>query len=191
MSAVEPGRPSGRGPGARAGLDVEVGRTAPAWTVRAVVAFVGSAALVLPWPGGVLPVPVVVLAVALALVVGLRPRSGAAGVLVVAAGLRLAVQGPAPLWALCTLVLLVHGTVWLATWAGRVPFAARVELAVLRSGLRRFLVVQVPAQAVAVLVVTLAQPSVGASDVARIVGLVAAAAVTVLALPRAGADEED
>lgn len=186
VSAADARRP--RGPGARAGLDVEVGPVVPAWVLRVAVALVAAAALVLPWPGGVLPGPVAGLAVALAVLVAARPWSGSGGVLVLVAGVRVAVQGPAPLWALCAVVLLVHATVWLSSWAGRVPFGARVELAVLRHGLRRFVVVQVPAQALAVLVVTLSRPSVGASDVARVVGLVAAGAVTVLVLPRAGSE---
>jgi len=166
------------------------GATVHALVVRAVLGLVVATMLVVAWSSSR---PLTGLVVGLALAVGaaaaMRPWSIGTALAVGVAGFLLLIGGAASLPTVMVLVLLVHLALWGSALAARVSWRGRVELAVVGDGLRSLARVQVGAQVLAVVAVLLAGTAVGQSDVWRALALLAAIAVTVLALPRTPSDD--
>lgn len=174
-------------PGAPREPEVEIatGPAVPALVLRAAVALLGAAVLVLAAlaPGGpVAPGAVPVLAL-LGAAPALRPRAGVAALVVVGAGVALLAADPLGGRHLAALVLAVHLLLWLAAVAARTTRRTRVEVAVLRADLPLVAGLQAAAQALALAVGVLAGATAG-GDAWRLLGLAAAVGVTAVALRR-------
>lgn len=132
--------------------------TVPGWTLRVAFAIVGVALAVTAAPSGPWPL----LCVALAAVSVAVPRWRSAWVLIAMLAFS-ALLEPAAVVSIRVLALIAgaHALHVLAAWMLAVPARARLEPAVLVPGLRRFVVIQLPVQAAAVLVLSLRQPAPG------------------------------
>ncbi|MFF2051951.1 hypothetical protein ACFVU2_10165 [Leifsonia sp. NPDC058194] len=147
-------------------------RTVPGWMLRVAFAAVALPLALTAAPSGPWPVLCVVL---VSLTIAM-PRWRTAWLLVAVLAFS-ALLEPATGVSVRILGLIagVHALHLLAAWMLAVPARARLQPAALLPGARRFLVVQVPAQAVAVAILALRQPATG--------GLSAiAAGIAVLAL---------
>lgn len=132
--------------------------TLPGWAVRVAFAAIALALAVTAAPSGPWPL----LCVALAAVTVAVPRWRSAWVLIAVLAFSALLEPPAGVSVrVLALVAGVHALHILAAWMLAVPARARLEPAVLLPGLRRFLLIQVPLQAVAVLVLSLRQPAAG------------------------------
>jgi hypothetical protein len=132
--------------------------TVPGWTLRVAFAIVGVALAVTAAPSGPWPL----LCVALAAVSVAVPRWRSAWVLIAMLAFS-ALLEPAAGVSIRVLALIAgaHALHVLAAWMLAVPARARLEPAVLVPGLRRFVLIQLPVQAAAVLVLSLRQPAPG------------------------------
>ena len=127
-------------------VTIAMGPWVPALALRVGVAAVALACLALSTPGTAIWV---VGALAAATVV-LRPSGIAVSIFAVALGLRLALTGSEPFaWRSFALLFGVHLMVQLGRLASNVSWAARVDLRVLVSPARRFLLLQAFAQLLA------------------------------------------
>lgn len=161
------------------------GTTVHALVVRAVLGLVVAVMLVVAWSSSRPLLGIVVgLALAFGAAAALRPWSIGTALAVGAAGFLLVTGSAASLPTVMVLVLLVHLALWASALAARVSWRGSVELAVAADGLRSLARVQVGAQVLAVVAVLLAGTDVGQADAWRALALLAAIAVTVLALPR-------
>ncbi|ROQ39828.1 hypothetical protein EDF46_1463 [Frondihabitans sp. PhB188] len=158
-----------------------VGRTVPAAAVTVLIGVVGAlASLVVIGVSGWLVVALLLTVGAAAL-----PRTPFAAILSVMLGLALVIDGdlgytPAFVVLLAAIhLLLVAGQ--LAAW---LPLRARVQVAVLRPPLVRYVLVQVAAQVVAFVVLTFARPVPGSAPGAGALwlGLVGGVAAVLLAV---------
>lgn len=165
-------------------VDVRTGPTVPAVTLRAAVALVGVAAMVVAatMPGGAVPVGLLWLLVGLGLLPAVLPRWPVAAVVVLAVGVRVLSADPASLPVLAALVLLLHALLRLTAVAARTTWFTRVEVAVLTDDLRPALAVQAGAQALALVATWTAGASEG--GLWRIAGLAAVLGLSALALTR-------
>lgn len=163
----------------------QLGRTLPAWSLRVAFAVVAVPLALTTAPGGPWPALAVVLAgVAVAV-----PRWRVAWVLIaVLAFSTVFVPGTLSprLLALIAAVQVLH---LLAAWMLVLPPSARVQPAVLLPSLRRLVLIQLPVQAVAVVLLLVARPSaapwLALVSGAAIMGLIGLLAATLLAHPRA------
>lgn len=164
-----------------------VGPSVPGWALRGVlgVAALGTLALT----GASVPEPFVLVAVVIVGLLVARPADGWAGLVVLAVGVAVLAANPMAASRLAGLVLGVHVLVRLAAVAGRAGGRDAVELAVLGTGWRRWVVAQALGQ-VATLA-TVALRGVDAPGAGRLIALVAALAVVVLALPRTRPEREE
>lgn len=166
------------------------GRTAHALVLRAVLGLLVATMLVVAWSSSRPLLGLVAgLAAAFGAVAAMRPWSIGTALAVAAAGFLVVTGSAASLPTVIVLVLLVHLALWGSALAARVSWRGRVELAVVAGGLRSLARVQVGAQVLAVVAVLLAGTAVGQADVWRALALLAAIAVTVLALPRTPSDD--
>ncbi|MBO3094875.1 hypothetical protein [Cellulomonas dongxiuzhuiae] len=165
-------------------VDVVTGPTVSALTLRAALALVGVAAVVVAatMPGRVVPLEVLVAMVAVGVLPAVLPRWPVAAVVVLVVGVRVLVADPASPLVLAALVLLVHALLRLAAVAARTGWRTRVELAVLADDLRAALVVQGAAQVLALLAGAVAAGADGGAW--RFAGLAAVVGLSVLALAR-------
>lgn len=173
-------------PSRRDDVEVDIGRWAPAWALRVVLAAVAALALAVAWsgPGPLPPTSVVVVMGILVAVLAWAPGLGLSGAVALVVGARVLTGGVPPLGATMALVLLVHLLLWLGAVAARTTRRTRVELAVLASGARETAVLQVGAQALAVVAAVVAEGGLPPGDGWRVAALVLAGAVVLLALPR-------
>lgn len=132
--------------------------TVPGWAVRAAFAVVAVALALTAAPSGPWPIVCVVLA-AISVAV---PRWRTAWVLIAVLAFSILVEPPTGV-SVRVLVLIAgaHALHVLAAWMLAVPPRARLQPTVLRPGLRRFAIIQVPVQAVAVAVLVWAHPVAG------------------------------
>lgn len=137
------------------GASIDSGRTIQGWylhvglAVCTVGAFLAAAAAVLPT--GVVAVVCVVIAAAVAVTVR-RPGYLAFGVAVVPTTIvLLAVGAEGYSWRTPVLMIAIHASVRLSWFASQVSATTRVELAVLAAEVRRFAVINVVGQAMALL----------------------------------------
>jgi hypothetical protein len=150
-----------------AGLGLLVPIAAGFATMRGPIAFIGAG-----------------LAVLLALLVLIRPRTGWAAWLIVLGGLRLLLGGALPPLQLAGLLLVVHLALLASMLAARLEPGSRVEVAVPATMLRTAWPLQVGAQVVGLLVWLLgASRALPGAALWRVVALAAAVAVLVLVLP--------
>jgi hypothetical protein len=117
--------------------------TVPGWSLRAAVMVTGlglAAALVL---GRGVPLPSMLLGLAVVTAAAARPGTSAPGLLLLCAVLAELFNGTGQITGRSLLqVALLHAVHLLASLAAVVPAEARVELAALRPTLRRYVVVQ-------------------------------------------------
>ncbi len=163
-------------------VSLEGVRTVPGGLVRAAAGAAAALAAVaadVQGVGGSGAVVVHVLAVLFVVAVTVWPQGGYQGGLVLLVGLLVLGEDPLSWPRLAALVLATHLLVVVATLAARVPWGAKVELAVPLLMLRRALPVQAGLQALSLvaLVVT------GQGALWRIAALAAALAVVVALLP--------
>ncbi|QNE34131.1 hypothetical protein [Leifsonia shinshuensis] len=163
----------------------DLGRTVPAWSLRVAFAVVAVPLAVTTAPSGPWPA----LAVLLTAVAVAVPRWRVAWVLIgVLAFSTLLEPGTLTLRVLAV-IAAVHVLHVLAAWTLVLPAGARLQPAVLLPSLRRVVVIQVPVQAVAIVLLLVARPSaapwLAMLSGAAIVGLVVLLAALLLARPRA------
>ncbi|MBN9632346.1 MAG: hypothetical protein J0I18_17365 [Actinobacteria bacterium] len=165
--------------------DADLGRTLPAWSLR--VAF-AAVAVPLAWtapPSG----PWSALAVLLTAVAVAVPRWRVAWVLIAVLAFSTLLEPGTVTPRLLALIAAVQLLHVLASWMLVLPPAARFQPAVLLPSLRRFIVIQLPVQAGAVVLLLVARPAVAPwlamVSGAAIVGLVVLLAAMLLARPRA------
>lgn len=171
-------------PGAPPEVDVRTGRAVSAVTVRAALALVSVAAVVVAvgMPGAVVPAELAGLMMAVALLPAVLPRWPLTAVVVLVVGVRVALADPASPLVLALLVLLVHALLRLGAVAARTTWRTRVELHVLADDWRAALAAQGGAQVLALLAGAV---TAGGDDGAwRLVGLAAVLGLSVLALAR-------
>jgi hypothetical protein len=147
---------------------LRIGPWVPQWSIRVAVAAVGALLFVVAVPG-----PVVGVGVLLSLLAGALPRTraawGAIVLLAVGEGLRGQSAIGVPLFVL---ILGVHVLHVLGAYSTLLPLAGRLQLAALVRPLRGIVLVQVPVQALA-LVLLLATGGVRPSPAAAVLGAVA------------------
>ncbi|GIG41623.1 hypothetical protein [Cellulomonas phragmiteti] len=165
-------------------VDVRTSRSVPSVTVRAALALVAVAAVVLAVtaPGSVVPPGVVALLLGVALAPAVVPRWPVAALVVLVVGVRVWLADPVSPLVLATLVLLVHVLLRLAAVAARTTWRTRVEVAVLTDDWRAALAVQGGVQALALLAGAVA--AAGDDGAWRLAGLAAVLGLSVLALAR-------
>lgn len=170
MSAAEP---AGR---ELAGSVPDLGRTVPAWSLRAAFAAVAVPLAVTTAPSGMWPA----LAVLLTGVAVAVPRWRVAWVLIAVLPFSTLLEPGTLTPRLLALIAAVHVLHLLAAWMLVLPAGARVRPAVLLPSLRRLVLIQVPVQAVAVVLLLVARPS-AAPWLAMVSGVAVAGLVVVLA----------
>ena len=180
LPSVRDGRRRGEPPE----VEVRGGPSVPSVVLRAVVAAVSVAAVLVAvgLPGADVPDGLRALLVAVALLPALAPRWPTAALVVLAVGVRVLTADPVAAPWLAVLVLLVHALVRLTPVAARTTWRTRVEVAVLGDGLRGALAVQAGAQGLALVASALAGAGAGATW--RVAGLAAVLGLTALALVR-------
>lgn len=167
-------------------VEVRTGLSVPSVVLRLTLAAVAAATLALAWapePPAVLSPVTLVLALLVAALTW-QPGLGLGAVLALVVGGRVVagdLLGPV---ALGVLVLLVHLVLWLAALASPTSWRTRVEVAVVVTGLRDLVVVQLGVQVLAVMALALARDGLAAGDAWRVGALVLAGAVVLLVLPR-------
>ncbi|WP_313541390.1 hypothetical protein [Leifsonia aquatica] len=132
--------------------------TVPGWALRVAFAIVAVALALTAAPSGPWPL----LCVALAAVSVAVPRWRSAWVLIAVLAFS-ALLEPSAGVSIRVLALIAgaHALHVLAAWMLAVPARARLQPVVLLPGLRRFVLIQVPVQAAAVLILSLRQPAPG------------------------------
>lgn len=124
-------------------VELEIGRTVPAWLLRIVIIAAGVAAMIILDAG---PVAMVIIGTTLA-VVAVRPLAATGAVCAGAVGFFwMIVPTPAFHPGQFALIALVHLIFVLAGCAAGLPLRTRVELAALRSPLLRYLIIDVISQ---------------------------------------------
>ncbi|MFC0431787.1 hypothetical protein [Kutzneria buriramensis] len=161
-------------------LELKPGR--PAWWLRAAIAAIGAAVVgILALQGlgfGLMIVFAVLAAVAVAL-----PSSPGMTVFIGATALATAfLDGSSVGVAAVLLIPLLHLGHVLAGIAGVIPIGARLHLSAFRRPLRRYLLVQVSVLALVAVAVLL--PAGRIDPIVEVAGLLAAAGIGLLALPR-------
>ncbi|MDM7830011.1 hypothetical protein [Cellulomonas edaphi] len=124
----------------------------------------------------------------IAAAVAWRPWGALPALVGALAGVIVLIGGRPPVGVVMALVLLVHLTLWTAAFAARGSWNAWVEVRVLTRAARGFLGVQLGAQALAILAVTVSGASLGTGDVWRAAAVLAALGVALIALPNLPAD---
>ena len=163
-------------------MTLEVQPGLPAWWLRGAIGVLGAAVLLILAAQG-LGVPLlIVLAVVVAVAVAI-PSSPAMTVLIGGAAVCTAfLDGVDVSVEAVLLIPLLHLGHVLAAIAGVLPIGARLHLAAFRRPLRRYLLIQV---AVLVLVAVAVLVPAGRIDpIVEVTGLLAAAGIALLALPR-------
>ena len=156
----------------------DLGPTLPSWALRVAFALVAVPLAVTTAPSGPWP--------ALAVVV---PRWRVAWVLIAVLAFSTLLEPGTLTPRLLALIAAVHVLHVLAAWMLVLPPAARFQPAVLLPSLRRFVLIQLPVQVAAVVLLLVARPAAApwlalVSGVA-IIGLVGLLAALLLARPRA------
>ena len=159
------------------GPDIGV-RTVPGWSLRALFAAVALPLLLIGVPEG----PWTVIAALLVGVAVWRPRWLTAWVLIGVLMLSSLAEPGAPTPRFLALIAGVHALHLLAAWMLAVPSVARLQPAVLLPSLRRFVLVQVPVQLVAVAIL-LPTGRAAVPALAIVSGLALAALVGMLVPP--------
>lgn len=159
----------------------DLGATVPAWSLRAAFAVIAVPLALTTAPSGLWPAFAVVLtAVAVAV-----PRWRVAWVLIAVLAFSTLLEPGSLTVRLLALILVVHVLHLLAAWMLVVPPGARLQPAVLLPSVRRLVVVQLPVQAAAVVLLLVARPSaapwLAVVSGGAIVGLVALLGALLLA----------
>lgn len=162
----------------------DLGLTLPAWSLRVAFAIVAVSLAVTTAPSGVWPA----LAVLLTAVSVVVPRWRVAWVLIAVLAFSTLLEPGRLTIRLLALIAAVHVLHLLAAWMLVLPAAARLQPAVLLPSVRRLILIQVPVQAAAIVLLLVARPSaapwLALASGAAIVGLVALLAAVLLARPR-------
>jgi hypothetical protein len=163
----------------------ELGRTVPAWSLRVAFAVVAVPLAVTTAPSGPWPA----LAVLLTGVSVAVPRWRVAWVLIAVLAFSTLLEPGTLTPRLLALIGAVHVLHVLAAWMLVLPPSARLQPAVLLPSLRRLVLIQLPVQSAAVVLLLVARPAMAPwlalVSGAAIVGLVALLAALLLARPRA------
>ena len=163
-------------------MTLEVRPGLPAWWLRATIGLVGAAVLAILAAQGLAFSLLIVLAVVVVVTVAI-PSSPAMTVLIGGAAVCTAfVDGVDVSVEAVVLIPLLHLGHVLAAMAGVVPFGARVHLAAFRRPLRRYLLIQVVVLVLVAVAVLL--PAGQIDPIVEVAGLLAAAGIALLALPR-------
>jgi hypothetical protein len=163
-------------------MTLEVGPGLPAWWLRVAIGLVGAAVLGLLLVQGLVFALVIVFAVLVAVTVAL-PSSPGMTVLVGAAALAVGFHDGTDVSVVAVLLIpLLHLGHVLTAIAGVIPLGARVHLSALRRPLRRYLLIQVAVLALVAVAVLL--PAGRVDPIVEVAGLLAAAAIALVALPR-------
>lgn len=169
------------------GVELEGVRTLPGSAVRAAAALLG---LLVPLAAGFATMrgPVAAIADALAVLVAVlvlvRPRTGWGAWLLVLAALRLLLGGAVPAWQLALLLLVIHAAVLATVLAARVEPRTRVEVAVPVAMVRRAWPMQLGAQVAGALVWLVGPGRVlPGAEVWRVLALVGVVVLLLLVLP--------
>lgn len=151
-------------------------RTVPGWSLHVAFAAVAVALALSAAPSG----PWALVSVGLAAVTVMAPHWRTAWVLIAVLAFSVLTEPPSGVsLRLCLLVAGVHALHVLAAWMLVVPVRARLQPAVLLPGLRRFVLIQLPVQATALLL-GVVHPSAGDPAVAVVSGLAVLAVVALL-----------
>ncbi|MFE4952004.1 hypothetical protein ACFQ9V_18020 [Leifsonia sp. NPDC056665] len=173
------------GTGEQAAPAPDLGFTVPAWAFRVAFAVVAVPLAVTTAPSGPWPaVAVLLTAVALAV-----PRWRVAWVLIAVLAFSTLLEPGRLTLRLLAVIAAVHVLHVLAAWMLVLPATAKVQPAVLLPSLRRVILIQVPVQAVAMVLLLVARPAsapwLAVVSGGAIVGLVVLLAALLLARPRA------
>lgn len=173
------------GAGEQASSTSDLGLTVPAWSLRVAFAVVAVPLAVSTAPSGPWPALAVLLtAVALAV-----PRWRVAWVLIAVLAFSTLLEPGTLTLRLLAVIAAVHVLHVLASWMLVLPAGARVQPGVLLPSLRRLVLIQVPVQAAAIVLLLVGHPSaapwLAVVSGGAIVGLVALLAALLLARPRA------
>ena len=162
----------------------DLGRTIPAWSLRVAFGLVAVPLAVTTAPSGPWPA----IAVALTAVAVAVPRYRVAWVLIAVLAFSTLLEPGRLTPRLLAVIAAVHVLHVLASWILAVPALARLQPAVLLPSLRRLIAVQVPVQAVAVVLLSIARPPLAPwlaiVSGAAIAGLVVLLAALLLTRPR-------
>ncbi|MGH1522591.1 hypothetical protein ACRAWC_00215 [Leifsonia sp. L25] len=163
----------------------DLGLTVPAWSLRVAFAVVAVPLAVTTAPSGPWPaVAVLLTGVAVAV-----PRWRVAWVLIAVLAFSTLLEPGRLTLRLLAVIAAVHVLHVLAAWILVVPAGALLQPAVLLPSLRRVVLIQVPVQASAIVLLLVARPSaapwLAVVSGGAIVGLVALLAALLLARPRA------
>lgn len=163
----------------------DLGLTLPAWSLRVAFALVAVPLAVTTAPSGPWPA----LAVVLTGVAVVVPRWRVAWVLIAVLAFSTLLEPGTLTPRLLALIAAVHALHILAAWMLVLPPAARFQPVVLLNSLRRFVLIQLPVQAAAVVLLLMARPAaapwLALVSGAAIVGLVVLLARILLTRPRA------
>lgn len=154
-----------------------VGAWVPGWTARAATVVLGAA---LGAAVSTHPVWLTVV-VALAVVAAVRPRTFLGWALILLLAGSALVQPPGG-WTFHALLAGLHALHLLGAQSLVWPVTGRVQLAVLGAPLRRFALVQVPAQALAVALLALLGPDGSTGPGLPLIGILGAIALVLVAL---------
>ncbi|MFE4469176.1 hypothetical protein ACFRFH_10195 [Leifsonia sp. NPDC056824] len=163
----------------------DLGLTVPAWALRVAFAVVAVPLAITTAPSGPWPaVAVLLTAVALAV-----PRWRVAWVLIAVLAFSTLLEPGTLTLRVLAVIAAVHVLHVLAAWMLVLPATARVKPTVLLPSLRRLILIQVPVQAVAIVLLLVGRPSaapwLAVVSGGAIVGLVVLLAALLLARPRA------
>jgi hypothetical protein len=163
----------------------ELGLTLPAWSLRVAFALVAVPLAATTAPSGPWPA----LAVLLTGVAVVVPRWRVAWVLIAVLAFSTLLEPGTVTPRLLALIAAVHALHLLAAWMLVLAPTVRFQPAVLLPSLRRFVMIQVPVQVAAVVLLLVARPAaapwLALVSGAAIVGLVVLLAAILLARPRA------
>ncbi|CAM5316458.1 hypothetical protein [Leifsonia shinshuensis] len=172
-----------RSPGAAPAPDL--GLTVPAWSLRVAFAVVAVPLALTTAPSGMWPT----LAVLLTGVAVAVPRWRVAWVLIAVLAFSTLLEPGTLTPRLLALIAAVHVLHVLASWMLVLPAGARLQPAALLPSLRRVVLIQLPVQAAATVLLLVARPAaapwLAIVSGGAIVGLVALLATLLLARPRA------
>ncbi len=163
----------------------DLGRTLPAWSLRVAFAVVAVPLALTTAPSGPWPA----LAILLSGVAVVLPRWRAAWVLIAVLAFSTLLEPGTLTLRLLALIAAVHVLHLLAAWMLVLAPSARFQPAVLLPSLRRLVLIQLPVQAAATVLLLVARPAaapwLALVSGAAIVGLVVLLAALLLSRPRA------
>lgn len=161
---------------------VVLGRGLPAWWLRVAIAAVSAAMIGLSAVHG-LSFPLILVFAVVAAVAVLLPSSPAMTVLIGVVAVAAAIlDGDVVDPTVVALIPLVHFGHVVAGVAGVIPLRSRLHLSAFRAPVRRFLLIQVAVLLLAAVAVVV--PAGDSDALVEVLGLVAVAAIAVLALPK-------